>query len=208
MQDLTPETFPVRPRKHRPKVYVIAGPNGSGKTTFVYKFLPDYAGCLNFVNADLISLGLSPFSPETVALRSGKLMLEQIRSLSERGVDFGFETTLAGKTYVNLLKGLKADGYEINLFFLWLRDVELAIERIAGRVRKGGHDVPGNVVRRRYARGIFNLFRVYRALLDTWTLLDNSTESPRIVAYEDHGKLTIADDDLFETIMRSVKDHG
>jgi predicted ABC-type ATPase len=115
---------------------------------------------------------------------------------------------LAGKTYVNLLKGLKADGYEINLFFLWLRDVELAIERIAGRVRKDGHDVPGNVVRRRYARGIFNLFRVYRALLDTWTLLDNSTESPRIVAYEDHGKLTIADDDLFETIMRSVKDHG
>lgn len=198
----------MQPRKHRPKVYVIAGPNGSGKTTFVYKFLPDYARCLNFVNADLISLGLSPFSPETVALRSGKLMLEQIRSLSERGVDFGFETTLAGKAYVNLLKVLKADGYEINLFFLWLRDVELAIERVAERVRRGGHDVPGNVVRRRYDRGIFNLFHIYRALLDTWTLFDNSTESPRMVAYEDHGKLTIVDNDLFETITRSVKSHG
>ena len=205
---MTPITRePTKSGNYQPKLHIIAGPNGSGKTTFVYKFLPEYVRCLNFVNADLISLGLSPFSPEAVALRSGKIMLDQIHTLSERRLDFGFETTLAGKTYVNLLKKLKNAGYEVNLFFLWLRNVELAIERVAERVRKGGHDVPENVVRRRYDRGIFNLFHVYRDLLDTWTLFDNSTESPRIMAYEDHGELTVLDNDLFETIMRSVKNH-
>ena len=153
--------------KGQPKLYVIAGPNGSGKTTFVYKFLPGYVQCANFVNADLISSGLSPFSPESVALRSGKLMLEQIRLLSERRMDFGFETTLAGKTYVSLLKKLKGNG-----------------------------------------RRLYNLFHVYRDLLDTWTFFDNSTELPRMVAYESHGELTIADQHLYDTVMRSVRAHG
>jgi predicted ABC-type ATPase len=157
--------------KGQPKLYVIAGPNGSGKTTFVYKFLPEYVQCPNFVNADLISSGLSPFSPESVALRSGKRMLEQIRLLSERRMDFGFETTLAGKTYVSLIKKLHGSGYETHLFFLWLRDVDLALGRVAERVRKGGHDVPEHVVRRRYDRGLYNLFHVYKDLLDTWTFL-------------------------------------
>ena len=131
-----------------PRLYVVAGPNGAGKTTFARKFLPDYAHCKQFVNADLIASGLSPFSPEAAALRAGRLLLEQIRLLARARSDFGFETTLAGVTYVSIFSKLKAEGYRIHLFFLWVPTVELALARIADRVRRGGHDVLEPVVRR------------------------------------------------------------
>jgi len=114
---------------NHPQLYIIAGPNGAGKTTFAREFLPHYAHCKQFINADLIASGLAPFSPETEALRAGRLMLEQIRSLAKEKADFGFETTLSGVTYAALLRQLKAQGYRIQLFFLWIPTVEIALAR-------------------------------------------------------------------------------
>ena len=122
-------------------VYIVAGPNGSGKTTFATEFLPEYARCKHFVNADLIAKGLSPFSPGAAVITAGKLVLEQIHQFANKGVDFAFETTLSGKLYINLFKSFKKKGYRIHLFFLWIPEAELAISRIKGRVAQGGHDV-------------------------------------------------------------------
>jgi len=120
-------------------VYIIAGPNGSGKTTFATKFLPDYAKCPNFVNADFIAQGLSPFSPTSAAIKAGKLVLNQIREFAATGIDFAFESTLAGKSYINLFKDLNRAGYKIHLFFLWIPNSDLAVARIKDRVAEGGH---------------------------------------------------------------------
>lgn len=152
---------------NKPKLYIIAGPNGSGKTTFVRKFLPYYADCINFVNADLIANGLSPFSPEIAAIKAGKLMLEEIDIFRKRQVDFAFETTLSGKTYVKLLQEMKLNGYEIHIYFLWLQHVDLALRSVAERVAMGGHDIPAGTVRRRFDRCLNNLFRLYRSFADS-----------------------------------------
>jgi predicted ABC-type ATPase len=140
-------------KTNNPKLYIISGPNGAGKTTFAKEFLPDYVDCLEFVNADLIASGLSPFSPESAAIRAGRLMLERIHLLANRRIDFGFETTLSGKGYLRLLRGLKDRGYRISLFFLWVNNIEIALARIADRVRRGGHNVPEEIVRSRFHRG-------------------------------------------------------
>jgi predicted ABC-type ATPase len=118
------------------ELYIIAGPNGAGKTTFAREFLPNYAGCKNLVNADLIAQGIAPFSPETAALRAGRTMLEEIRSFAERRVSFAFETTLSGRSYLTLLRKLKSEGYEIHFFFLWLKSVDLALSRVKERESK------------------------------------------------------------------------
>ena len=174
-----------------PKLYVIAGPNGSGKTTFAEKFLPNYADCFEFINADMIAKGLSPFSPSRVAVKAGKILLDQIDDCSRRKADFAFETTLAGKAYANLFKKLKQNGYELHLFFLWLPAVKLALARIADRVRKGGHDIPERDVRRRFARGLRNLFHTYGSLFDTWSVFDNSTGSPEQIFRTERGVITV-----------------
>ena len=191
--------------KKQPCLYIVAGPNGAGKTTFAKKFLPEYAHCKEFVNADLIASGLSPFSPDAAALRAGRLLLEQIQLLAGKHSDFGFETTLAGVTYASLLRKLKAQGYEIHLFFLWIPTVEMALARIADRVRRGGHQIPEPVVRRRFHKGIAHLFGRYRPLLDAWTLLDNAGATPRAVAREEEGALQIFDQELFAKIRGMVK---
>jgi predicted ABC-type ATPase len=188
-----------------PKLYVIAGPNGSGKTTFVFRFLPYYADCSNFVNADLIASGLSPFSPEVAAIKAGKLMLDEIDAFKKQRVDFAFETTLAGKTYVPLLKEMRTNGYEVQIYYLWLRSVDLALERVANRVAAGGHDVPAETVRRRFERGLHNLFHLYHDLVDSWILFDNSGDTPRAIANEEAGVLTITDATLFEEIARAAE---
>lgn len=189
--------------KRTHNIYIVAGPNGVGKTTFMEEFLPNYADCLHFVNADLIAAGLSPFSPEAASIKAGKLVLEEIKNHIGHRHDFAFETTLAGKSYMRLLRKVKEEGYRIHLFFLWLQNVELALRRIETRVKAGGHDVPSSDVKRRFSRGIYNLFNLYRPLLDFWTIFDNSGTTPLELAFEKDGVLTIVNELLFETIKRS-----
>ena len=192
----------MKNKNRRPNLYIIAGPNGAGKTTFARKFLPQYAECLEFVNADLIAGGLSPFAPERAAILGGRLMLEQIHSLTERGLDFGFETTLSGKTYVKLLRDMKKRGYLIHILFLWITNVELALERIQLRVRNGGHHIPETIVRRRFSRSLSNFFRFYQQLADSWTIFDNSGDVPKMIAFEESGRLEILDQEFFAILLK------
>jgi predicted ABC-type ATPase len=185
-----------------PWLYIVAGPNGAGKTTFARTFLPRFADCRLFVNADNIAQGLAPFAPETVAVRAGRLMLEELHRLAERRVDFGFETTLSGRGYAAWLKNLKEQGYGLRLFFLWLPTVEEALQRVADRVRKGGHDIAEIAVRRRYRRGIRNLFHMYRSLLDYWIAFDNAGSAPATIAYEEYGHLQIVDPEKYVAMVR------
>ena len=184
-------------------VYIIAGSNGSGKTTFAKKFLPDYAKCLHFVNTDLIAQGLSPFSPRIAAMKAGRIVIGQIDDLAGKGADFAFETTLAGKAYLNTLRKLKGFGYSLHLFFLWIPTVELALARIKDRVADGGHDVPVGDVKRRFKRGVYNLFTFYKPLLNSWMLFNNSDTIPTLIAKEKEGTLEITDNSLFSKITRA-----
>ena len=184
------------------EVYVIAGPNGAGKTTFAREFLPNYADCKNFVNADLIAQGMAPFSPETAALRAGRSMLAEIRSFAQRRVSFAFETTLSGRTYVAFLRRLKAQGYEIHLFFLWLTSVDLALSRVRERVSRGGHDVPEEIIRRRFDRSMRNFLLHYRQLAHVWTLFDNSGETPKVIALGKHEKVRIINRSIYTPLVK------
>jgi predicted ABC-type ATPase len=186
----------------RPNLYIIAGPNGAGKTTFAREFLPNYVKCLEFVNADLIAGGLSPFAPERASIQAGRIMLEQIHSLADKEKDFGFETTLSGRSYLPFLTDLKKQGYQIHLFFLWLRDVKIALDRIASRVRNGGHNIPNPVIRRRFKKSLTNFLKLYRPLLNSWAIFNNSSDSPQMIAFEESGELHILDPYLFETIFK------
>lgn len=189
-------------RRKYPVCYIIAGPNGAGKTTFARKFLPKYVKCLDFINADLIAGGISPFVPEKAAIQAGRIMIEQIQHLAESRRDFGFETTLSGKSHANLLHKLKGKGYRIHLFFLWLPNADLAIERIADRVRKGGHNIPEEVVRRRFHKGLNNLIKIYLPLLDSWFIIDNSREISQMIAFEKDGVRKIIAPEIFAKIFQ------
>jgi len=186
-------------------VYVVAGPNGSGKTTFAREFLPNYAKCNHFVNADLIASGLSPFAPGIVALKAGKLVLTSIREFTKSGEDFGFETTLSGRSHINMFRRLKEAGYKIHLFFLWVPGVDLSLLRVKNRVAEGGHDVLTNDVRRRFPRSIANFFQAYSKQADTWMLFDNSGEKPVLAAKGAGGGLTVENQQIYSIIMESVK---
>lgn len=183
-----------------PTVYVVAGPNGAGKTTFASKFLPEFVDCREFLNADLIAAGLSPFAPERQNVRAGRLLLERIAELSAAHETFGFETTLSGRAYIRRFEQLRAEGYQLALFFLWLPNAELAVRRVANRVREGGHGVPEEDVRRRYNAGLYNLFSVYRQLVHSWWLYDASHSPPELIATHRHGKLTLTQPEQFQQI--------
>lgn len=183
-------------------VYIIAGSNGSGKTTFARLFLPEYVKCPNFVNADLIALGLAPFGPRSAAIKAGKLVLGQIQEFAQRGIDFAFETTLSGKSYLSLLSALQEKGYVLHIFFLWVPNPELAIARIKERVVEGGHHVPAEDVRRRFARGIYNFFKFYEPMVDSWMLFDNSQVKPVLIAKRRNGHAEILNGELFSMIQK------
>lgn len=186
-----------------PQLRIIAGPNGSGKTTFVTRFLPRYAEVRNFVNADLIAAGLSPFAPEQAAIRAGRIMLAEIERLAVDHVDFAFETTLSGRTYEPLVRRLRQEGYNVLLYFLWLPTLDLNLGRIAQRVRLGGHNIPEETVRRRHGRGIANFLNVYRSLVDSWMIFDNSGSWPREVAFALGGTTTILDPETFRRFQQA-----
>ena len=160
------------------KIVIIAGPNGAGKTIFAIEFLPNEAGCPAFVNADLIAAGIAPFQPEKSAIRAGKLMLEEIKAHVLKGESFAFETTLSGRGYGRMIPEWQAIGYRVKLIFLSLPNVEMAIERVATRVVQGGHHVPEAIIRRRFEAGRRNFNKIYKSLVDAWTLYDNSGEAP------------------------------
>ena len=185
-----------------PQVYIIAGPNGSGKTTFALEFLPKYADRPAFINADTIARGLSGFSPDAVALKAGRMLLEQIEKNAAKRIDFAFETTLSGTNYLGRLRGWKREGYVVHLFFLWIPDVRLSLARVASRVKMGGHDIAEKVVRRRFHKGIQNFLKYYRAVVDSWMLFDNSGSAPRLIAEEKLEKTVIADQKLYGEILK------
>ena len=160
----------------------------------------------NFINADLIAEGISPFSPEVAAVRAGRLMLNEIRFFAQRRATFAFETTFSGRSYVRLIRQLKKQGYEVQIFFLWVKSVDVALSRVRERVLKGGHDVPEAVVRRRFGRSIRNFLAEYRRLADSWYLFDNSGGTPTVVALKRAGKPRIMNPEQYQALIARYGD--
>lgn len=187
-------------------IYIISGPNGAGKTTASYTVLPKILQCKEFVNADEIARGLSPFNPESVAIEAGRLMLKRISDLLQRNESFSIETTLSTRSYFRLVEKAHSQGYDVTLLFLGLKSPQQAIERVAERVAKGGHDIPKDIIVRRYWEGLDNLFKIYMPIVDTWILVNNG-ETPRsIVATGGKDQTTIIKDNKhFKTIEEYVK---
>ena len=166
---------------HSPRCIIIAGPNGAGKTTFAREFLPKDAGVIHFVNSDLLAAGLSPLKPDLAALAAGRLLLGELDRLARTRQDFAFESTLSGLTYLSRLERWKSAGYRIEIIFLRLASVQLALRRIAARVKQGGHDVPRADVLRRFDRGWKNFEGAYKSLADSWEVYDNSSNRPMLL---------------------------
>jgi len=164
------------------KLYVIAGCNGAGKTTASFTILPEILNCKEFVNADEIARGLSPFQPEKVAIEAGKIMLNRMRELFANFENFAFETTLASKSYRSMILEAQANNYDVTLLFFWLKSVELAIQRVKIRVEEGGHHIEKEVIERRYKNGIVNLFKLYLPIVDSTMIFDNSEGKHDIIA--------------------------
>jgi len=164
------------------KLYIIAGCNGAGKTTASFTILPEILDCKEFVNADEIAKGLSPFQPEKVPFEAGRIMLNRINELLSENVNFAFETTLSTKSYKSKINEAKEKGYRIILLFFWLRNIELAKERVKVRVSEGGHNIEPEVIARRYLRGIKNLFDIYLPIVDGAFIFDNSQAKPELLA--------------------------
>lgn len=164
------------------RLFIIAGCNGAGKTTASFRILPELLNCKEFVNADEIARGISPFQPEKVAIEAGRIMLSRIHELIEKGEDFAFETTLATKSYLGFIEKARQKGYFVSLLFFWLESPELAMERVKSRVMDGGHSIPEDVIRRRYTRGIQNLFKLFFNKVDYLAIFDNSKTAPELIA--------------------------
>ena len=160
------------------KIVIIAGPNGAGKTTFAKEYLPNEAGCPDFINADLIAAGLSPFRPEAAALHAGRLMLQEIKSRVNQRKGFAFETTLSGRSYTQKIPQWQSLGYHVKLIFLNLPNADMAVARVASRVAQGGHNVPETVIRRRFSAGLHYFDKIYKNTVDAWILYDNSGSIP------------------------------
>src|SRR5437870_1919523 len=174
-----------------PTLYILAGPNGVGKTTFANRYLPHEARQLEFVNADLIARGLSPYDPESVSIEAGRIALKRIRELIAHRIGFTWETTMSGKTAAGWLREARVAGYVLKAYFLWVHDPEIVIRRIRQRVKEGGHDIEEGVSRRRFLKTIQNFFGIYRPLMSTWKLFENDEPGPRLIAVEKLGRLVV-----------------
>lgn len=193
-------------KKQKPTCFIIAGPNGAGKTTFALRYLPQIAGCRNFVNADLIAYGLSPFDSLSAQYEAGRLFLREVYANIEKSVDFAFETTLAGRSHISLLKKLRQDGWRIVLFFLWIPDAAFSKSRVRERVEHGGHDIPDDAIYRRYPRIMHNLMKAYIPLCDKVVFYDNSGTKPVRFFEQDENIQTILNKDTYERIVRCAND--
>lgn len=185
-------------------IYIIAGCNGAGKTTASFTILPEILDCKEFVNADEIAKGLSPFQPEKVAFEAGRIMLERIETLLKSNENFAFETTLSTKTYKQKLIQAKTNGFKVKLLFFWLPTIEMAINRVAVRVSEGGHNIPTEVIARRYSRGIENLFKIYIPLCDDWAVFDNSDETPELIAEGINSETIVAKDESWNLLKSKI----
>lgn len=185
-------------------IYIIAGCNGAGKTTASFAILPEMLDCKEFVNADEIARGLSPFQPDTVAFEAGRIMLRRIDELMETGATFAFETTLATKSYSGKIKQAQRLGYKVTLLFFWLDSIELAIDRVATRVSEGGHNIPPDVIARRYKGGIRNLFSIYLPIVDEALIFDNTTAAELIAEKTKESELIVYLDYKFN----DLRNHG
>ena len=184
-------------------LYIIAGCNGAGKTTASYTVLPEILQCREFVNADEIARGLSPFNPESVAIEAGRLMLSRIENLLDRGETFSIETTLATKSYINLVRKAQEQGYSVKLLFFWLKTPELARLRVAERVANGGHNIPEDVIKRRYVAGLSNLFNLFVKEVDSWVIYNNSENPRKQVAFGGKNADTVILDHMSYSIMQN-----
>ena len=189
-----------------PKLYIIAGCNGAGKTTASFTILPEVLGCKEFINADEIAKGLSPFQPESVAVQAGRIMLARMDELLQKGETFAFETTLATKSYKQKIEWAQANGYEITLLFFWLDSPNMAKKRVAQRVAEGGHSIPSETIERRYHNGIANLFAIYIDMVDICYIFDNSEgERTPIAKKYKGGKEIIYNTDLYNQMKNSYE---
>ena len=188
------------------QLYIIAGCNGAGKTTASFTILPEVLDCKEFINADEIAKGLSPFQPESVAMQAGRIMLARMDELLQKGETFAFETTLATKSYKQKIEWAQANGYEVTLLFFWLRNVTMAKERVAQRVAEGGHSIPSETIERRYHNGIANLFAIYMNMVDICYIFDNSEgERTPIAKKYKGGKEIIYNTDLYNQMKDSYE---
>ena len=191
-----------------PNLYIIAGCNGAGKTTASLTILPEILHCKEFVNADSIAAGLSPFDPDSVAMEAGRIMIQRIGQLIEERADFAFETTLAAKSYVTLIEVTRQKGYEITLLYFWLSSPAMAKERVAKRVEMGGHNIPAEVIERRYFAGLKNLMKLYLPICDNWMIINNLDRRSELIATGTiQGEKTIKNSDIWD-IIQSQSEHG
>lgn len=188
-------------------LYIVAGCNGAGKTTASFNILPEMLNCREFINADEIARGLSPFHPEKVAIEAGRLMLGRIQDLLESGTDFAFETTLATKSFKSTIMKARAKGYHVTLLYFWLNSIDLAKDRVKQRVIEGGHYVDDSTISRRYVNGLKNLFKTYVNTRDFTLIYDNSQPTPILVAYtEINRKFVIEKKESFQQIFSLVNE--
>lgn len=191
----------------RPTCYIIAGPNGAGKTTFALRYMPQVAGCRNFVNADLIAYGLSPLDSLSAQYEAGRLFLREIHTNIGKRVDFAFETTLAGRSHINLIKKLKRDGWQVILFFLWIPDAAFSKRRVRERVKHGGHDISDETIYRRFPRVVHNLMKIYIPLCDKVICYDNSGAKLVPVFEQDGNVLHIVNQNIYKIILRQSNEN-
>ncbi|WP_026450850.1 zeta toxin family protein [Aequorivita capsosiphonis] len=185
------------------RLFIIAGCNGAGKTTASYTILPDILKCSEFVNADEIARGLSPFNPDKSSFQAGRLMLKRINELMNFGDDFAFETTLATKSYKNYVVQAQKKGYEVTLLFFFLKSSELAINRVKIRVEEGGHNIPQNIIIRRYENGLNNFFSIFKPIVDKWIFIDNSERLPDMIAKGDKTEYQILKLELWNFLKQN-----
>lgn len=186
----------------RPKVVVIAGPNGAGKSTAAPYLLKQALGILEFVNADQIAVGLSAYSPETVSFEAGRIMLRRLRELAAGNVNFAFESTLSSRTFARFLTGCKAQGYTVQIFYVALPSPELAVNRVALRVKMGGHNIPQADIERRFQRSLHNLYSLYLPLADRWAVLDNASGTLEPIAHGTARRTYVEDSDKWLNLKR------